>query len=238
MWAMVVGARCDRASLEALLRSYWSPVYAFIRRQGYSGHDASDLTQDFMTQVVVGRDLVGRADPTRGRFRAFLKQALRNFLIDQHRLGKAHKGGKAALRPGTPEQVSLSSDVLSTAAEATPAVKDDSLDGGTFDREWAAALLEHTLDRLESACRAEGMEAHWTAFNINVLGPTLRRTSPMPLDQLAKLIDAAGPDQASNMLQTVKRRFRRTLRDVVSETVGDPSQVDDELAELRTYLGA
>ena len=67
IWSLVLGARGDRAHLESLLRSYWSPVYAFIRRQGYAGHDASDLTQEFLTQVVIGRDLIGRGWGRRGR---------------------------------------------------------------------------------------------------------------------------------------------------------------------------
>jgi RNA polymerase sigma-70 factor (ECF subfamily) len=234
IWSLVLGAGRggDRAHLEQLLRTYWSPVYAFIRRQGYTGHDASDLTQDFLTQVVLSRDLIGRADPAKGRFRSFLKQALRNFLIDQHRLGKAHKGrtgdGMASLTPGSADG--------STAPIDPPAPPSDH--DLVFDKAWAATVIELTLDRLETACHADGMDAHWTAFSINVLGPALRRTAPMTLVDLARHIDAADEAQASNMLQTVKRRFRRILRDVISETVSDPAQVEDELGQLRAYFGS
>jgi RNA polymerase sigma-70 factor (ECF subfamily) len=231
IWSLVLGARGDRAHLEQLLRSYWAPVYSFIRRQGYAGHDASDLTQDFLTHVVLGRDLIGRADPSRGRFRSFLKHALRNFLIDQHRLGKAHKGGK----PG-PD--------ASPAAQATSldATIDQPGPGGeldkTFDRAWAATVIEITLNRLEERCLADGLDGHWKAFGINVLGPALRRTAPLPLNELAKLVGAVDDAQASNMLQTIKRRFRRTLREVVAETVSDGAHVEEELSELRAYFGA
>jgi RNA polymerase sigma-70 factor (ECF subfamily) len=231
IWSLVLGARGDRAHLEQLLRSYWAPVYSFIRRQGYTGHDASDLTQEFLTQVVLGRDVIGRADPTRGRFRAFLKQALRNFLIDQHRLGKAHKGGK----PGP-----------DASPAAHPAQLEDSTDPEiagrelerSFDRVWAATVIEITLNRLEERCLADGLDAHWKAFGINVLGPAVRRTSPLPLNELARLVGAVDESQASNMLQTVKRRFRRMLREVVAETVSDGAHVEEELAELRAYFRA
>jgi RNA polymerase sigma-70 factor (ECF subfamily) len=245
VWSLVLGARVDRVALENLLRGYWSPVYAFIRRQGYSGHDASDLTQEFLAQVVLGRDLIGRADPDRGRFRSFLKQALRNFLIDQHRLGKHHKGKAQRHAPGTPRAQAVMSDphqghgvpvksLDETDSPAAPAVVEDT--AGTFDRAWAATVIEITVNRLEEACMADGMDAHWTAFELNVLGPALRKTRPLAMDDLAKTVGAIDAMQASNMLQTVKRRFRRTLREVVAETVGDPELVDQELDELRGHF--
>jgi hypothetical protein len=204
-------------------------VYSFIRRQGYAGHDASDLTQEFLTHVVLGRDLIGRADPTRGRFRSFLKHALRNFLIDQHRLGRAHKGG----RPGA--DASPPANATSLDASIDPAGAPGEQDR-SFDRAWAAAVVEITLNRLEERCLADGLDAHWKAFGINVLGPALRKTSPLPLSELAKIVGAVDDAQASNMLQTVKRRFRRLLREVVTETVSDASHVEEELAELRAYF--
>lgn len=225
-WTLIDGARADRAGLEKLLRQYWSPVYAAIRRQGYGSHDASDLTQEFMSQVVIGRDLVGRADATRGRFRSFLKQSLRNFLIDRSRARKRPEGDH-------PAHLSTGSEEGGGAPEpAAPEIAAD-----TFDREWAAAVIEVTLQRLEEACREDDMEPHWQAFRLNVVGPTLRKTKALSMDELATTIGATDGTQASNMLQTVKRRFKRLLREVVSETVSDPAEVEQELALLRTSLG-
>ena len=240
IWSLVLGAQGDRSHLEQLLRSYWSPVYAFIRRQGYAGHDASDLTQEFLTQVVLGRNLIVRADPTRGRFRALLKHALRNFLIDQHRLGRMHKGGVAGASVRGRRTFSLD-DRASIGESGSPGSPQSIPDPGTdddraFDREWATAVIEMALNRLEESCLADGMDAHWQAFGINVVQPSLRRTKPMTMAQLAEHIGAADETQASNMLQTTKRRFRRILREVVAETVGDPSQVEGELSELRARL--
>ena len=238
----MLGARGDRAHLEQLLRAYWSPVYAFIRRQGYTGHDASDLTQEFMTQVVIGRDLIGRANPERGRFRSFLKHALRNFLIDQHRMGKAHKGGASTIGPrGSNGEATVSlNDPRGKSGESGAPLSIAALSPEServFDREWAAAVIENALARLEESCLADGMESHWRGFNVNVLGPALRRTTPLSLTRLAEHIGAADETRASNMLQTVKRRFRRVLREVVAETVSDPAQVEQELADLRGHFG-
>ncbi len=224
-WTLIDGARADRAGLEKLLRQYWSPVYAAVRRQGFGTHDASDLTQEFMTQVVIGRDLVARADATRGRFRSFLKQSLRNFLIDHSRAKKRAEGDHPAHLASGDEKGGV----------PEPAAAEGGADA--FDREWAAAVIEVTLQRLEEACRDDDMEKHWQAFRLNVVGPTIRKSRALTMDDLAVAIGAMDGTQASNMLQTVKRRFKRLLREVVSETVSDPAEVEQELAILRTSLG-
>ena len=97
--------------------------------------------------------------------------------------------------------------------------------------------MEATLQRLEEVCKQDGMEPHWAAFNLNVLGPTVRKTEPLSMQDLAARIGAVDASQASNMLQTVKRRFRRVLREVVADTVQDPAMVEDELNDLREHFG-
>ncbi len=250
-WAMVYRARGNRAGLEQLLRLYWSPVYGFIRKQGYGGHDASDLTQEFLAQVVIGRDIVGRADPSRGRFRAFLKQALRNFLIDQHRTHRHSKGGRSVVesgpgRTGAGPIQTIDLDAIERRGALRPPAADTAASdpewgdgaGREFDREWAATIVHITLQRLEDQARAEGLAAHWTAFRANILGPALWRTSPIPLGVLAERVGAADADQVSNMIQTIKRKFRRTLREVVGETLATPDQIEEELAALREYFSS
>lgn len=228
-WSLVHDARGDRSHLETLLRQYWAPVYAFIRRQGYRGPDASDLTQEFLARVVIGRDMVNRADPARGRFRAFLKQALRNFLIDQHRVGRHSRG--SATGPRRPLSLHGESGEVLHEPEFTDEMSRE------FDRQWAATLVEITLTRLEDASRREHMTHHWEAFRINVLGPALHGTDPLDLPALGAQVGVADATQLSNMLQTMKRRFRRMLREVVAETVVTPDQVEDELNDLRRYGG-
>lgn len=243
-WSLVYGARGDRAGLEHLLRLYWGPVYGFIRKQGYGGHDASDLTQDFLSQVVIGRDIVGRADPSRGRFRSFLKQALRNFLIDQHRTHRHSRGGpmritrsagdsEAGRLPDPRSAQSLDAPESGAAAEAEWSER-QALD---FDREWAATIVQITLQRVEDQARMEGLLPHWEAFRANILGPTLWRTQAVGLNELAARLGATDADQVSNMIQTMKRKFRRTLREVVGETVSSSDQIEQELADLRQYIG-
>ncbi len=225
-WALVLSAKGSRADLELLLRAYWSPVYAFVRAKGFAHHDASDLTQEFLAEVLVGRDLISKADPLRGRFRSFLKSALRNFLIDQHRRSSAKRAA-----PTGP----ISS--VDTGPEAPDPASRDAEPAQAFDRQWAAAVLALAIERTEAACKQDGMDQQWAAFRAVILAPLTARVKPPSMEALAERLGATSPAQVSNMIQTVKRRFRRTLQQVVAETVTDPGEVDDELNSLQGFFG-
>ena len=79
-------------ALAGLCQVYWYPLYAYIRRQGAPQADAQDLTQQFFVHVL-STDLLAAADRQRGRFRAFLLTALKNFLANEHRRAAAVKRG-------------------------------------------------------------------------------------------------------------------------------------------------
>jgi RNA polymerase sigma-70 factor (ECF subfamily) len=80
------------AALEHLGRAYWYPLYAYVRAQGHSPHDAEDLTQSFFA-FLLERNAIGHAHPERGRFRSFLLAALKNFLADARDKARAQKRG-------------------------------------------------------------------------------------------------------------------------------------------------
>jgi RNA polymerase sigma-70 factor (ECF subfamily) len=223
-WSLVLAAPDDPSILDILLRRYLGPIYAYIRRAGQPRDRAADLTQEFVTQVLLERGLLDRADPARGRFRTFLKAALSNFLIDQHRRATARTRGPAA-----PILTGLPLD------EFEPNDGDDP--GAAFDRQWAATVLSSTLTRLEEDCKGCGQGTHWAAFSATVLEPALRHTAPPSMDALARRLSVADSAQVSSMVQTVRRKFRRTLIQVVEQTLADPTHAPDELANLRQFLG-
>lgn len=80
------------AALEYLCRTYWYPLYAYVRRSGYSPEDAQDLTQAFFARLLE-HNAFARADPTKGRFRSFLLEALKRFLITEWRKAQTAKRG-------------------------------------------------------------------------------------------------------------------------------------------------
>lgn len=99
-WSLVLAAGRDgstaRDAMEVLCQSYWFPVYAFVRRRFNGAEDSQDLTQAFFTQLLE-QNTLDAADRTRGRFRAFLLTALKNFLTNEHEKASAQKrgGGRA-----------------------------------------------------------------------------------------------------------------------------------------------
>jgi DNA-directed RNA polymerase specialized sigma24 family protein len=94
----------SREALESLCRIYWYPLYAFIRRQGNNAHDAEDLVQGFLADLLEQRAL-SLADPARGRFRSFLVARLKHFLSDERKKASAQKRGG--------NQAAVSSDAAS-----------------------------------------------------------------------------------------------------------------------------
>ena len=102
-WSVVLAAGAGNAphssaALEILCRTYWHPLYAYIRRFRHSPHDAQDLTQEFFARLLAGAYLE-RADREKGRFRTFLLTALKRFLVNEWDRARAQKrgGGQQAL---------------------------------------------------------------------------------------------------------------------------------------------
>src|SRR5258706_6594992 len=99
-WSVVLSAQ-DKESqqsseaLEKLCAAYWYPLYAFVRRQGRSPHDAQDLTQEFFARLIEKQFLKAAAQ-AKGKFRTFLLVALKRFLANQWDRQTAQKRGGGA----------------------------------------------------------------------------------------------------------------------------------------------
>ncbi|QYK48295.1 MAG: sigma-70 family RNA polymerase sigma factor [Phycisphaeraceae bacterium] len=234
-WSLVLRAQGSGTELDQLLRLYWRPVYAWLRRQRRSRHDASDLTQSFICDVVLARDLLAKAEKGRGRFRSYLLTALSRFLIDEHRHRTA-----STRAPATPVR-SLDAPAfahpergrpLLDAAEPSPT--DDPV--RAFERQWATTVIELALERFERKCVEEGLDAQHTAFMLNVVAPATRGSKSQSLEALAKSLGLSDWTKAGSTIQTAKRRFRRELERVVLETLEDPRDLADELRAIRDAL--
>ena len=82
-WSLIediqAGKDQDQALIGFLLKQYWKPVYCYLRCKGCGNEEAKDLCQGFFHEVVLNRNLVNRADQSRGRFRSFLLHALKQY---------------------------------------------------------------------------------------------------------------------------------------------------------------
>ncbi len=224
-WTMIVRARSSPADLEQLLKTYWSPVYAYLKRKVRDRHDAEDLTQEFLYEVLLNRDLIGQADKSRGKFRTFLRTALDRFVIDEYRRQHGRHGQREATF------VPDDSDLLE---RIQPHDSEDP--ARAFDRQWAATVLSIALDRVMESCEQKGMKSHWSAFDARVMCPILHGTERASSESLATAVGVRGPEEISSMLHTVKRKLRSAVREVVADSLDDPADLESELANLNKFL--
>ena len=139
-WTLVLQAGQERSSraLGDLIEAYWRPAYLFVRRWGRDVEDAKDLTQGFFADLLA-RDSLAAVSPEKGRFRSFLLQALRHYLINESERQRAKKRGDGR------KVLSLDVDGAESHLAREPAAPDD-IDS-YFRRQWALTVLERALER-------------------------------------------------------------------------------------------
>jgi RNA polymerase sigma-70 factor (ECF subfamily) len=207
---------------EELARAYWRPVLGFVRANGARSDDeARDRTQDFFVWMIESRFL-GRADPSRGRFRAFLKTSLRNFLAGQARSAAAHKrGGGRAHVP------------LEAVGGREGELELPDLRGRTpedvLDELWRTALVERATQALENELREQGKATYFAVFRDYFLSAD----DDLDYRAVAQRHGITITD-VSNYLMHAKKRYRALLESAVRETVSEP---DELRAELRWLFG-
>jgi len=215
----------NTALIGLLLETYWKPVYCYLRRRGYKNEQAKDLTQDFFHEVVLNRQLLDRADQGKGRFRSFLLHALRQYVINKERDERAQK------RIPRDKLISLDAvDLPALPLEFSQATADDS-----FHYAWLSTLLERVVTDVRSAYQEQDMETHWHLFNERVVVPLLKASTPPSLSTLCEEYGVS-EKKGSNMIVTVKRRFRSTLMKHISHTVASEGLINTEMKELLTFL--
>ena len=139
-----------RQVVSDLLQDYWKPVYCYLRRKGYGNEKSKDLTQGFFQEVVLGYELIRRADPTRGRFRTLMLTALDRYLANDHR----HQNAQKRIPPDRLiplERVALNE---------LPDMPQDLSCEDSFNYVWVSELLDRLLSEVETDCRRRGMGIH------------------------------------------------------------------------------
>ena len=227
-WTVVLAAgrrstpQSDRA-LEELCRTYWYPLYAYVRRHGHSKEDAEDLTQGFFA-AFLRRNYLGDVRSEKGRFRAFLLAALKHFLANEHdRASRQKRGGGQA-------PLSLDWQNADTRYQVDPAdrLSPDKL----YDRAWATTLLEQVIGRLRAECVAEGK-----ANAFEQLKPFLTvGKGDLPYAEAAASL-GLNEGAARVAVHRLRRRYRELLREQIAQTLSDPADLDEELRALFQAFG-
>lgn len=226
-WSVVLTAGQGDAprahdALATLCQTYWHPLYSYVRRRGYSPHDAEDLTQAFFARLLERND-VAAVSPDRGRFRSYLLAAMNHFLSDQWDKTRARKRGRGQV-------IHLDSAVAEAAyardqgSAATPET--------LYDRRWAITLLEEVHRRLRREYERDGKAALFAALRFSLMG----ERSAVPYADLGRRLDMS-EGAVKVAVHRLRQRYRRLLRERIAETVSSPDEIEEELGHLLRALG-
>ena len=227
-WSVVLAAGQQKSemageALEALCRSYWTPVYAWLRRNGQACAEAQDLTQGFFAWLLQ-HEVIGAADRERGRFRSFLLGVLRHFLsAERERSGALKRGGGSII---------LSWDELSPEQRHYLEPVDAASPEDDFDRRWAVAVLERAMARLRAEQEAPGKAAEFDRLRALLIGDKSEEGQAVLAESLGLT-----PAALRIRLHRLRQRFREIVRSEVAHTVANPADIDDELRHLAAVLG-
>jgi RNA polymerase sigma-70 factor (ECF subfamily) len=227
-WSVVLAAQgpspAAQAALEKLCRTYWRPIYGFIRRQGVGPEEAKDLTQGFFALLLERRDF-DAVRKERGRLRSYLLTSLKHFLTNEHNRAMAVKRG-AGQRLIPLEDLRERERVGFDPSDTLPPDE-------IYERRWALSVLDQTLARLGDEYRAAG---NVQLFDRLQKALTNEPDRPLPIDTARELgLTESAVRQASYRM---RQRYRQLLREEIAHTVLGAGDIEDELRHLVAVLRA
>jgi RNA polymerase sigma factor (sigma-70 family) len=228
-WTLVLRARGKtpeaRAALSELCEACYQPVLRFLRCEGRDEDSARELTQEFFARVL-SRGGFDQADPDRGRFRSYLVGALKHFLADQRKYEQRLKRGGGipveTLDATDGEDETASLEVADTSSQSLQAI---------FDREWALAIMDRALGLLQKEFASAGKTAQF-----DLLKPWLMGEGPSISQADVARQSGLSEGAVKVAIHRLRKRFRDIVRSEISQTLLDPTQVDEELNHLIAAL--
>ncbi len=211
-WTLVVAASDPkrkevRSALASLCENYWYPLYAYVRRRGYPADQAEDLTQEFFIGVLEGRYL-DRANPEKGRFRAFLLTSLKFFVADEEDRNRAQKRGGGALLP-------LEFSSGEERYQREPA--HDETPERIFERRWALSVLDRVMLRLRAEFVLHGRLEQFERLKVYLVGQ-----ADAPYAALAREMNTS-EGALKVAIHRLRKRYRDLFRQEVADTLADSS---------------
>jgi RNA polymerase sigma-70 factor (ECF subfamily) len=227
-WSVVLEAQSQspaaQEALEKLCRTYWRPVYGFIRRQGTGPEEAEDLTQGFFALLLERRDLE-TVRREKGRLRSYLLVSLKHFLTNErYRATTIKRGAGRRLVP-----LNALGDHEGADLAPTDTLSADQI----YERRWALTVLDEVLARLGDEYRATGNAALFDRLKKLLTDEPDRPSQAEIGDEFGMTENAV--KQAFHRL---RRRYRELLHEEIAHTVIAPGDIEDELRHLVAVLRA
>ena len=226
-WSVVLKAGNEDAvqcadALERLCRAYWHPIYAFVRRRGYSADEAKDHVQGFFAALLQRKGLE-RVDPDKGRFRTFLLASVTHFLANEWQKQQTQKRG------GGYEFLSL--DAASEEERYQLEPMHHLTPERLFEQRWAHAVLERVVTRLEQEFDQAGHGDRYECLKAFLSGDGAEISYADAARNLNVSVGAV-----TSIIHRMRQRYRELFRDEISQTVENPAEVDDEIRCLIAAL--
>ena len=223
-WSIVLSAKgkttSAQAALAKLCETYWYPLYAFVRRQGYSPADAQDLTQEFFLRLLA-KGWLGDVERERGRFRSFLLASIKHFLANEwNRAHCAKRGGPAPI-------LSLDANAGEDRYRQEPA--EPATAEHLYDRRWALTLLDRVMTQLRKEMSSAGRLPLFEALKSSLAG---EKCAYADLAQKLGMSEGAIKVAAHRL----RARYRALLRGEIAQTVSTANEIDAELRYLLATL--
>jgi RNA polymerase sigma-70 factor (ECF subfamily) len=222
LWSLVLRAQ-DPASrqqaLETLIRTYWKPLYHFVRRKGNDVEASKDLTQGFFA-MLLSRDSLRTVDRSRGRFRTFLLRALENYMADEYERARAQKRGGGALL--------LTLDFRQAEEEYSGKAPVSESPDRAFERDWALRVLAQAMALLRQATgdlEFEVLKNHLSSNHPD--GPSY--------EEMARSLGTSVED-IRNRVRRLRLRYKETILEVLRSNTDSEEEAKEELRLLRESL--
>lgn len=213
-----------QAAMAQLCQTYWYPLYAFVRRKGYSAEDSEDLTQGFF-QNLISRESLSTAAKEKGKLRSFLLGSLKNFLAGQYQRENRQKRG------GGTQILSIDQELAEHRYQNEP--HDDLSPEVLFDRRWAMTILDNVYASLEKEYADRDKQAHFKVLS----GYLSWNDHDRPQAEAAAELEMTEPAFRAAVVR-IRKRYRKLLREQISDTVVSEKEVEPELTELMQALRA
>ena len=227
-WSLVVSSQESDASvrknsLGELCESYWFPLFAYLRRKGYSPEDSADFVQGFFFELI-DKQFLESVSPNNGRFRWFLMSAIKRYVSKQVEKRLAQKRG------GQIQLISIDVENAEQRYQLEP------VDGWTaeklFDRRWAMEVIQQALQQLKSQQESKGKLELFLELQSTLAGA---RISQGKYDQIATRFSMSHGAVKVAALR-LREKYRESLQQIVSQTIADEDAINDELDELLNAL--
>jgi RNA polymerase sigma factor (sigma-70 family) len=227
-WSVVLEAQGEspaaQQALEKLCRTYWRPIYNFVRRQGVRPEDAEDLTQGFFALLLERKDL-NTVRKEKGRLRSYLLTSVKHYVINEQSRAMAIKRGEG--------QQLIPLDDFREHERAGFEPTDGTSADHMYERHWALAVLDQVLARLGDEYRATGKTALFDRLQKSLTDEPDRLSQAQVAHELGMTENAV-----KQALHRLRVRYRELLREEIAHTVMVAGDIEDELRHLILVLRA